>query len=52
MNSIIPININVLTNNIKIFWKNKMIDDPDNLKKHNAYFFSGTKDTVVSQCNI
>jgi hypothetical protein len=52
MNSIVPINLNILTNNIKIFWQNKWIDNPDNLKKHNAYLFSGTKDTVVSQCNL
>ena len=48
MNSIIPININVLTNNVKIFWQNNYIDDPNNLKNHNVYIFSGSKDTVVS----
>ena len=49
MNSIIPININVLTNNVKIFWQNNYIDDPNNLKNHNVYIFSGSKDTVVSK---
>ncbi len=49
MNSIIPININVLTNNVKIFWQNSYIDDPSNLKNHNVYIFSGTKDTIVSK---
>jgi len=28
---------------------NSIIPDPNNLKNHNVYIFSGTKDTIVSK---
>lgn len=49
MSSLFGININILTNKISSFWQQNLIDNPDNLKNHNVYIFSGSRDTVVAQ---